>query len=86
MKDDNKEFSDFSNVDRQKNQLIPEEFPEGSYGSSIHKKEKVTGKDSPWLEGQYRDSAYVFPDKNQHDGLPRQAEGAHPPHDEETME
>ncbi|WP_087972706.1 hypothetical protein [Oceanobacillus rekensis] len=76
-----KEFSDFSNVEKQRNQLIPEEFPEGAYGSEMNQDEKVTGKSEPWTEGQYRDSAYVFPDRAQHEGLPRQADGAHPTHD-----
>ncbi|WP_249871183.1 hypothetical protein [Oceanobacillus saliphilus] len=84
MKDNHKEeYSNFPNVDQQKNQLIPEEFPEGPYGSAINIDEKVTGKSEPWKPGQYRDSAFVFPDKNQHDGIPRQADGAHPTHDSE---
>ncbi|MGJ9457494.1 hypothetical protein [Oceanobacillus sp. CF4.6] len=82
MRKEKQPYSDFPNVNQQHNQLIPEEFPEGSYGSAINKDEKVTGKSEPWTEGQYRDSAFVFPDKNQHEGLPRQADGAHPTHDE----
>jgi len=78
-----KNYADFSNVQQQKNQLIPEEFPEGPLGSPIHKNKKVESKSEPWDEGQYRDSAFVFPDKNQHDGIPRQADGSHPTHDEQ---
>ena len=78
----NKHFSDFSNVDKQRNQLIPEEFPEGPFGSAINDNEKVSSKSEPWGEGQYRTSAFTFPDKSQHAGIPRQADGSHPTHDE----
>jgi len=77
-----RKFSDVSNVDRQKNELIPEEFPEGPLGSSINKEEPVEGKSTPWLKGQKRTSNFVYPDEEQHDDLPRQFEGAHPLHDE----
>lgn len=79
-----KRYNDVESVKRMKNQLIPEEFPEGAYGSSINKDEPVEAKSTPWQEGQYRESAYVFPHKTQHDNLPRQADGAHPIHDEEN--
>src|SRR5699024_2719579 len=36
-----KDYSDFSNVRRMQNELIPEEFPEGGFGSSINKEEYV---------------------------------------------
>lgn len=63
-------------------ELIPEEFPEGPFGSSIKKDEKVTGKSTPWEKGQRRASAYVYPDKEKHDDLPRRLPGSHPLHDE----
>ncbi|MFD1851222.1 hypothetical protein [Oceanobacillus bengalensis] len=81
-KDRNKKYSDFSNVDRMKNELIPEEFPEGPFGSTINKEVAVSSKSTPWKEGQKRTSAFVFPDEEQHDDLPRQIPGAHPLHDE----
>lgn len=81
-KDGEKRFSDFSNVREQKNYLIPEEFPEGSFGSSIHKENPVSSKSTPWKEGQRRQSAYVYPYKELHDDLPRQIDGAHPLHDD----
>jgi len=84
MMSDEKEdkYEDFSNVRAQKNELIPEEFPEGSFGSEINKDEPVEGKSTPWEEGQRRQSAFVYADKDFHAGLPRQAPGAHPLHDE----
>ncbi|GGA76741.1 hypothetical protein [Ornithinibacillus halotolerans] len=81
-KKDKEKFSNFSNVEYQNNYLIPEEFPEGPFGSSINKEQAVEGKSTPWKEGQRRESAFVFPDKNQHEDLPRQIKGAHPLHDD----
>lgn len=62
--------------------LIPEEFPEGPVGSPIHKHTKVTSKSTEWEKGQQRTSAFTFPDKDQHDDLPRRGPNAHPLHDE----
>ncbi|WP_085991468.1 hypothetical protein [Oceanobacillus senegalensis] len=81
-KEHNKKFSNFSNVERMKNELIPEEFPEGAFGSAINKEERVRSKSTPWEKGQKRMSNFVFPDEEQHDNLPRQIPGAHPLHDE----
>lgn len=85
-KNDGTDYADFSNVEKQRHQLIPEEFPEGALGSSINKHTPVEGKSAPWQEGQYRDSAFVFPNKDLHDDLPRQTPGAHPIHDEDSDE
>ncbi len=63
-------------------ELVPEEFPEGPFGSAINKDEKVTGKSTPWKKGQRRSSAFIYADKEQHDELQRQFPGSHPPHDE----
>ncbi|ASN04872.1 hypothetical protein [Virgibacillus necropolis] len=76
-------YSDVDNAKKQQNELIPEEFPEGPFGSSINDDEPVESKSTPWEEGQRRQSAFVFPDKEQHEDLPRQAAGSHPIHDEE---
>ncbi|MFB4169315.1 hypothetical protein [Virgibacillus sp. JSM 102003] len=80
-KKDKKKYSNFSNVNNQKN-LIPEEFPEGPFGSAINDEEPVFSKSTPWEKGQRRQSAFVYPDKEQHEDLPRQTPGAHPIHDE----
>ncbi|MEC5424952.1 hypothetical protein QGM71_15805 [Virgibacillus sp. C22-A2] len=79
---DVKKYSDFSNVTNQRNLLIPEEFPEGAFGSSINKEEPVYSKSTPWGKGQFRESAFVYPYKELHEDLPRQTPGAHPIHDE----
>ncbi|MFD2750245.1 hypothetical protein ACFSUM_07470 [Virgibacillus siamensis] len=77
-----KEYRDFSNVKNVRENLIPEEFPEGPVGSSINKDEPPYSKSTPWTEGQRRQSAFIYPDKEQHDDLPRQAPTSHPLHDE----
>ena len=84
MREEKRKYYDMISSRRKKNQLIPEEFPEGAYGSAINEAVPVEGKSTPWEEGQYRESAYVFPHKSQHDDLPRQADGAHPIHDEKN--
>src|SRR5699024_607354 len=78
-----KDSSDFSNVRRMQNELIPEEFTEGGFGSSINKEESDKGKSTPWKEGQFSQSAVVYPDKEQHEDIPRKTHGAHPIHDEQ---
>ncbi|WP_217588652.1 hypothetical protein [Lentibacillus saliphilus] len=75
-------YSDFANVKKTRDALIPEEFPEGAFGSPIEQDEPVKSKSTPWEDGQYRQSAFTYADKEQHDDLPRQAPGAHPLHDE----
>jgi len=77
-----KDYSDFSNVKNRRNDLIPEEMPEGSYGSPINEGEPVESKSTPWEKGQRRQSAYVYPYKELHEDLPRQVPGSHPIHDE----
>lgn len=58
MKDNDKEYSDFSNVKSVREDLVPEEFPEGAFGSSIDQDEPVSGKSTPWKEGQSRQTAF----------------------------
>lgn len=82
-KKDKEKYSDFSNVTKGRNYLIPEEFPEGAAGETIDKDKPITrSKQTPWKEHQRRDSAYVYPYREMHDDLPRQTPGAHPTHDE----
>lgn len=81
-----KEHSDFSNVTKMNNELIPEEYPEGAFGSPIGADDPVFSKSTPWVEGQRRKSAYIFPDKDQHADLPRKTPGAHFPHSEQEKQ
>lgn len=75
-------FSPLSTDENLHDKLIPEEFPEGSVGSPIHKHTKVTSKSTDWEEGQHRTSAFTYADKEQHEDLPRQGPDAHQLHDE----
>lgn len=81
-KRDERKYSDFSNVTNLRDDLIPEEYPEGSYGSPIGAEDPVYGKSTPWKKGQRRQSAFTYSYKELHEDLPRQAPGAHPLHDE----
>lgn len=81
-KKDKNRFAEMTNVERMHEELVPEEYPDGPYGSSIRQDAPVRGKSSPWSKGQKRMSSYVYPDQEQHDDLPRQMPGAHPLHDE----
>lgn len=82
MVDDNKEmYSDFTNVEVQKNFLTSEEFPEGPYGSPIHSEKRVQNKETPWEDGQQFYSNFTYENRNLHEGMPRQMAGSHPTHD-----
>lgn len=62
--------------------LIPEEFPEGAFGSPFNADAPVESKSTEWEKGQRRASSFTYPDKEQHDEKPRQMPGSHPLHDE----
>ncbi|TYR81358.1 hypothetical protein FZC66_05775 [Priestia megaterium] len=76
------EYKDFSNVEKQRNFLTAEEFPEGPYGSTRGKDKRVENKSTPWEENQqyYTSTTYEF--RNLHQDLPRQFPGSHLTHDE----
>lgn len=76
-------YSEISTVQKRHDELIPEEFPDGPFGSAFNKEEPVRFKSTPWEEGQKRMSAFVYPDEERHDELPRKYPGAHPLHDED---
>lgn len=75
-------YTDFSNVETQKNFLIPEDLPEGPYGSPRNANKPVENKSTPWQEGQRPYSAFNYEFKSLHQNLPRQMDGAHPTHDD----
>ncbi|KIL46442.1 hypothetical protein KP77_25690 [Jeotgalibacillus alimentarius] len=72
-------YSDFSNVEVQKEYLIPESFPEGPYGSPRGKYSLVRNKSGPWKSGQRYYSAFNYENKGAHEDVPRQDPGAHIP-------
>ena len=79
---DTEQYSDFSNVEKQRDYLTAEEFPEGPFGSPIRKNEPVQNKSTPWEEGQRHYSAFNYEFKSLHQDIPRQMPGSHPPHDD----
>ncbi|MFS0863664.1 cytosolic protein [Fredinandcohnia sp. 179-A 10B2 NHS] len=77
-------YTDFSNVETQRNFIIPEDLPEGPYGSPRGKNKPVENKSTPWEEGQRPYSNFNYEFKSLHQDLPRQYPGAHPTHDDEN--
>lgn len=75
-----REFADLSTVESQKDNLLPEEYPEGAYGSAINS--TVLGKKGPFLESQRATSAFTYENKDFHEGIPRQYPEGHPTHDD----
>lgn len=84
MKEDLRPYTDVSTVESQRNALIPEEFPEGPYGSSLLV--ETLGKSTPWRASQRRTSAFAYENKNLHEGIPRQYPPEHETHDENQDE
>ncbi|MDP4552406.1 hypothetical protein Q9251_16135 [Alkalihalobacillus macyae] len=76
---DDEKYTDFANVEKGRNYVLPEDTPEGPYGSPVNKK---LGKTTPWREGQRSYSAFNYENKNLHQNLPRQDPASHPPHDD----
>ncbi|WP_170834337.1 hypothetical protein [Fictibacillus solisalsi] len=76
---DEETYTDFSNVETGRRYVLPEDLPEGPYGSPINAK---LGKSTPWKENQRTYSAFNYEYKNLHEGLERQFPGAHPTHDD----
>ncbi|MGM7724532.1 hypothetical protein [uncultured Metabacillus sp.] len=85
MLSNDEEYTDFSNVETQRNFLTAEEFPEGSFGSPIGKNKKVENKNTPWQHGQQFYSAFTYENRILHEDMPRQFPNAHPPHDEKSI-
>ncbi|WP_040203907.1 hypothetical protein [Neobacillus jeddahensis] len=79
---DSAKYTELSNVEKQRNFLAAEEYPEGPYGSPIGRDVPVQNKNTPWQEGQRWYSNFNYEVKSLHQDLPRQMEGAHPPHDD----
>lgn len=75
-------YSDFANVEAMKNFLVPEQTPEGPYGSPINNDEPVSNKTTPYEKGQRPYSAFNYENKSLHEDNPRKYPGAHPTHDE----
>lgn len=76
----NTPYRDVKTVESLRNEYIPEEFPEGSYGAATH--EEVLGKTSPWRASQHASPQFNYEMRELHEGIPRQVPGSHPTHDD----
>ncbi|WP_078594598.1 hypothetical protein [Evansella clarkii] len=81
--DKDEKYSDFITVEKNRKQLIPEQSPEGPYGSPI---EGTLKKTTPWEEGQQAASAFVYENRNYHQNAPRKEAGAHPTHADKRVD
>lgn len=79
-------YTDLSNVETQKNYIIPEDLPEGGYGAPRGKNTPVENKSTSWKEGQRPYSAFNYEFKSMHENKPRNFPGAHPTHDNPNEE
>ncbi|MFF2483710.1 hypothetical protein [Paenibacillus sp. NPDC058071] len=66
-------YSELSTVESQRNELVPEEFPEGPAGSSLSS--DTLGKSGPWQDGQKRIKRFSYENRSLHDGLLRDYPG-----------
>ena len=78
-----KKYSDFVPVEKMHQEIIPEEFTEGAYGSPINRR---LGKSTPFASDQHAISAFTYENRNLHQDLPRQAPASHPPHDDKEVD
>lgn len=78
MKKEEKRYSEISTVKNLHSDIIPEEYPEGPYGSPYGEMEPVEGKSTPWEKGQKSKSPYAYSQRDLHEHTPRQTPGAHP--------
>jgi hypothetical protein len=81
---DNRRYGELSTVESQRNEIIPEEFPEGPYGAATD--EVRLGKATGWEKDQHAISNVTYEYRNFHQGLEREYPGVHPTHDDEAME
>jgi len=66
-------FTDFANVESQRNDLVAEEFPEGPYGSPIHA--ESLGKSTPWRIDQRPPNRFDYENRQLHAGMEREYAG-----------
>jgi hypothetical protein len=75
------EGTDLATVESQRNDLVPEEFPDGPYGSGALTS-GTFGKSTPWREDQRSPSPYTYENRELHEGMQRNYPGDHETHDE----
>lgn len=77
---DNQDYTELSTVESQRNEILPEEFPEGPFGAATN--EERLGKATGWEPRQHSTTTrFTYETREMHEDLPRQYPGAHPIHD-----
>lgn len=75
-----KKYRELETVISRRSEIIPEEFPEGAYGSPYD--EVPLGKTTPWEPGMHAVSPFTYENRTFHAGLERDYPDAHPTHSE----
>ncbi|WP_068773323.1 hypothetical protein [Paenibacillus sp. FJAT-26967] len=65
--------TDLPTVESQRNDTIPEEFPEGPYGSPMAS--PTLGKSTPWREDQRPTNRFRYENRDLHEGIERDYPG-----------
>ncbi|RAL27006.1 hypothetical protein [Thermoflavimicrobium daqui] len=73
------DYKELKTVESVRNEILPEEFPEGPYGSTRNEK---LGKSTPWEKDQHAVSNFAYENREFHEGLQREMPGSHPTHDD----
>ncbi|MGG1672221.1 hypothetical protein ACIFOE_16540 [Paenibacillus sp. NRS-1783] len=73
LQEERQEYTDVSTVESQQNDLALEEFPEGSYGSSLMS--ESLGKSSPWRVDQRTAHRFDYENHELHEGEVRDYPG-----------
>ncbi|GFN30974.1 hypothetical protein [Paenibacillus xylaniclasticus] len=76
-------YTDFATVESQRNDLIPEEFPDGPYGADLQSK---LGKSKPWRIDQRAANPYGYENRSLHAGMERIYPGDDQPSDHSIPE
>lgn len=71
--EDRQPSTDVSTVESQRNDLIPEEFPDGPYGSELRM--ESLGKSTPWRMDQRPSNRFDYENRALHAGLKRDYPG-----------
>ena len=80
IKKKNTPYTDVSTVESQRNDIIPEEHPEGPFGAATN--EDVLGKETPYTASQHAAPQFTYENREFHAGLKRQDPIGHPTHDD----
>lgn len=80
FKKKNTPYTDVSTVESQRNDIFPEEYPEGPFGATTN--EDVLGKETPYTASQHAAPRFTYENREFHAGIERQDPDAHPTHDD----